>query len=376
MALGNQPIPPLATWSFHGLAEELAQSLSAASLAHSALWVGADEGTSLARLTRQADGQYQAQETVDLAALLRLPDFTPDDDGRLPEVDVEGMDSHDGALWLIGSHGLKRKQADKDDEQKNIARLAKVSSDGNRYVLGCLALDDKGALVAPEDYTAEHCAGRLDGDKQGSALLTALRGDAHLGRFVAGAGEEAEKRNIPGKDNGLDFEGLAVVGRDHLLVGLRGPVLRGWAILLELQLETAFSSPGHPALLTLKPFASTARPYHKIFLDLDGLGVRDLTWDGDDLLILAGPTMVLPWPVTVYRWPGARGELGKSDRLIPAKNLTRELLGQCAPTDRAESFAVVEHAGAKALLIVYDGRPADAAGTVTADLFPLTAPAA
>ena len=371
--MSTEPIPRIATWSFHGLAEELAQSLSAASLAQSTLWAGADEGTSIARLVRKSAGQYHAQASVDLTGLLRLPDLKPDKKGRLPEVDVEGMDFRDGALWLVGSHSLKRKQPDKDDEAENIERLAEVSSDGNRYVLGRLPLDKKGALIAPEDYTAEHCAGRLDGDKQGSALLTALRGDAHLGRFVAGAGEAAEDRNIPGKDNGLDFEGLAAVGRDHLLLGLRGPVLRGWAILLEIKLETAFAGPGHPALLTLKHFDAVDRPYRKIFLNLDGLGVRDLCWDGDDLLILAGPTMVLPWPVTVYRWPGARGRLSKTDRLIPAEELTPELLGQCGPGDRAESFAVVEHAGAKALLIVYDNPDRFSAGTVTADIFPLAA---
>ena len=112
------PIPPIATWSFHGLDEELAESLSATSLAHGALWAGADEGTSLARLARKSAGHYHAQAAVDLTELLRLPDLTPDDEGRLPEVDVEGMDSRDGVLWLVGSHSLKRKQADKKGRGK------------------------------------------------------------------------------------------------------------------------------------------------------------------------------------------------------------------------------------------------------------------
>ncbi len=41
---------------------------------------------------------------------------------------------------------------------------------------------------------------------------------------------------IPGKDNGFDIEGLAV-REDRLLLGLRGPVLRGHAFVLELSLE-------------------------------------------------------------------------------------------------------------------------------------------
>ena len=42
------------------------------------------------------------------------------------------------------------------------------------------------------------------------------------------------------------------------------------------------------------------------FLPLAGLGVRDLHLDGDDLLLLAGPTMVLDGAVRVFRWVGAR----------------------------------------------------------------------
>ena len=46
---------------------------------------------------------------------------------------------------------------------------------------------------------------------------------------------------LPSKDNGLDIEGLAVLG-NRVYLGLRGPVLRGRAIILELELEE--SEPG------------------------------------------------------------------------------------------------------------------------------------
>ena len=39
-----------------------------------------------------------------------------------------------------------------------------------------------------------------------------------------------------------------------------------------------------------------------IFSDLDGLGVRDLCRHGDDLLVLAGPTMELDGRAAVFRW--------------------------------------------------------------------------
>ena len=43
----------------------------------------------------------------------------------------------------------------------------------------------------------------------------------------------------------------------------------------------------------------------KHFLQLDGLGVRDLHFSGDDLYILAGPTMVLNGEIRVFKWPAA-----------------------------------------------------------------------
>src|SRR4030095_377034 len=90
------------------------------------------------------------------------------------------------------------------------------------------------------------------------------------------------------KDNGLDVEGLAVHG-DTLYIGLRGPVLRGWACVLEVLPTT---DDRDPTRLRVAAFSDGAR-YRKHLLDLGGLGVRDLCPDGDDLLVLAGPSMAL-----------------------------------------------------------------------------------
>ena len=64
----------------------------------------------------------------------------------------------------------------------------------------------------------------LVGAPGAETLVDVLRADPHLAPFVA----------IPARDNGLHVEGLAV-GGDRLFVGLRGPVLRGWAVVLELR---------------------------------------------------------------------------------------------------------------------------------------------
>ena len=104
---------------------------------------------------------------------------------------------------------------------------------------------------------------------------------------------------IPGKDNGFDIEGLAVDGR-RLLLGLRGPVLRGWSALLEIAVET------HGHELRLAPLDDSGTLIRKHFLQLEGLGVRDLHFSGDDLHILAGPTMVLDGEIRLFAWAGAR----------------------------------------------------------------------
>ena len=70
---------------------------------------------------------------------------------------------------------------------------------------------------------------------------------------------------IPGKDNGFDVEGLAAVD-GRLLLGLRGPVLRGWSCLLEVRVAE------HKGELRLQPLDDSGLLYRKHFLPLAGLG--------------------------------------------------------------------------------------------------------
>src|SRR4029453_7712258 len=76
---------------------------------------------------------------------------------------------------------------------------------------------------------------QLRGDDRGNALTDALTQDKHLQSFLA----------IPGKDNGFDIEGLAFVG-NRLFIGLRGPVLRGWAVILEVEPQEDDTNPSLP----------------------------------------------------------------------------------------------------------------------------------
>src|SRR6185295_8446322 len=93
--------------------------------------------------------------------------------------------------------------------------------------------------------------------------------------------------------------------------------LRGWAVVLELQVDTSDGSQ-----LVLKEFEPN-RSYRKHFLDLSGLAVRELSFQGADLLVLAGPTMVLDGPTILYRWKDALNTSGES--LVKGDRLTVEM---------------------------------------------------
>jgi hypothetical protein len=77
-------------------------------------------------------------------------------------------------------------------------------------------------------------------------------------------------------------------------------VLRGWSALLEIAVETRGQE------LRLVPLDDRGTLVRKHFLQLEGLGVRDLHFSGDDLYILAGPTMALDGEICVFKWAAAK----------------------------------------------------------------------
>jgi hypothetical protein len=266
------------------------------------------------------------------------------------EADLEGMAVADGFLWVVGSHGLKRKNARPGrDHAENARRLAKVSLDGNRRLLACLPIepDANGEPCLVRQARDGRQALRLKGDAQTNQLTRALADDPHFGPYMA----------IPGKDNGFDIEGLAIDGR-RLLLGLRGPVLRGWSALLEIAVDVRAEQ------LRLAPLDDSGTLIRKHFLQLDGLGVRDLHFSGDDLYILAGPTMVLNGEIRVFKWPGARAVLAANREPVAFEvALTESVsLPHGRGTDRAEAICDLppELAGGKpSWLVLYDAPGAD-----------------
>lgn len=107
---------------------------------------------------------------------------------------------------------------------------------------------------------------------------------------------------------------------------------------------------------------------------MDGIGIRDLRVSGDDLLILAGPTMDLDGTIAVYRWED--GVKQKEEAIVHRKDLIRLFdvphgSGETRSQDKAEGMEMYDD---KHVLIVFDS-PTDARKLnecdVIADLYKL-----
>ncbi|HST57063.1 MAG TPA: DUF3616 domain-containing protein [Longimicrobium sp.] len=350
-------------------AKDIRESLSAVMQVGRHLWLGCDETATLERLTDLGGGRWGEHRTFKISDVLDLPAGADD------EVDVEGLAWDPPYLWLIGSHSRKRQKPEPGDDVEAVAKaLADVDVDDNRYILARIPLEEdaeSGGLVPrrccpdPRDPGKTLTAARLRGKGSDNALMQAVSKDPHLRKFI----------RLPGKDNGFDIEGLSAAG-GRLFLGLRGPVLRGWAIVLELQpVETKKGG-----RLKLAPIGPDGREYRKHFLDLDGLGVREITHLGNEMLVLAGPTMDVHAPATVFHWRGAVS--AEADSVASGRSLKRvmELPHDVeGPGDHPEGMCRFQAEGLRGdgLLVVYDSpaKRRQRGGALRADVFGMPAAA-
>lgn len=251
------------------------------------LWLGSDELTSIERLSPISPTEYGNHQQFAIGDYVDLPDASS-------EIDIEGMDFADGYLWVVGSHSTKRKRAKGKNSKDDIRRLLEITTDNNRYLLARIPIVD--GVPVKHDPCSGRFAASLAQPKKGKAvrseLTQVLKDDQHIGPFL--------KMRLPSKDNGFDIEAIAVKGH-QLFLGLRGPVLRGMAIILEVEVMAEAGGS-----LKLKRLANKKR-YRKHFVDLNGLGIRDLCFQGEDLMILAGATMQLSVPMQLFRFRHALG---------------------------------------------------------------------
>jgi hypothetical protein len=333
--------------------EEIVKNLSGIVLSHNGkyLWAGTDEFQTIERFTRLENGAFGEHKWF------KFKNFIDDFDDDRGEVDVEGLDYSDGYLWVIGSHSSKRKKVKIASDKFKIEgrELKQVKREENRYLLARIPVNEAGEI---DNQSPERAWLKRNGSN--NSLLEALATDEYLDLTESIESNDRDSTlaqefysYLPSKENGLDIEGLAVRGH-KIAIGLRGPVLRGIAILLEIEVEAGSSHE-----LKLKTIGNDGRQYKRHFLDLDGRGIRELCWaeNRDSLLILAGPTMDLDGTHSLFRLDNPFDLADNS--LSSQKNQQLKYLGDIPhgqQEDRAEGVALYE--GGKSILVVYD-RPAE-----------------
>ncbi len=287
--------------------------ISGIAVADKYLIIGADEGVAIQLLMGSNDSnRYTAVDPIPLIDV---------DDGDDTEIDIEGIARSGNSYVVLGSHSRQRATVDPNDPnsldreyEKNRDRLEATEAKQRRNSIFRLSLDpDSGQLASEIERTS-------------------------LDEFLAENETLAPFSQIASKENGIDFEGIVIDG-DRLLVGCRGPVLRLGHVPI---LKFSFDSPADVELL---------------YVNLDGLGVRDMARVDDGFLIVAGPVGDVPHRYRLYHWDG-RDCLPGTDRDTP-QGLTT-LLGTI-PTAiglEAEGIAVMEeNDDAYKVLIVYDSAP-------------------
>jgi hypothetical protein len=347
----------------HGDTKPIRDGLSSVVRVGDYIFLACDEGVSVERLKQSKNG-YVEHNIFNMADYLPLTDTAC-------EIDIEGIDFENHYLWITGSHGLKRKKPDEEKTiKKQIKQLAKVESESNRYILARIPLVKDAetgeynfhkSYTHPDDPDKELTAACLTGSKTSNELMDALQEDNHLKHFL----------KIPGKDNGFDIEGLTVDG-PRIFLGLRGPVLRGWAVILEIETEEAGKH-----TLRLKEIGPKGQKYKKHFLDLGGMGIRELTPAGKGLIILAGPTMDLDGTIALYRWKNALEHTRTSKKSLIYEHQVERLYdiahgtGENSGKDKAEGITLIEE---DKLLVVYDSpseKRKQGKTDVIADIFPI-----
>jgi len=333
-------------------AQRLIRNISTIAQSGLHLWLASDEGSTVERLSWNGRA-FTGLESFDLADYFSLPD------GK-SEIDVEAISIDGHHLWIAGSHSVARQAPKptapalrKDPARRDsLATLAIVKRRPRRYLIGKLTLSNGGGSILRPVMGAAPC---VKFDRTGNSLTKSLRGDPHLAPFL----------DLPDKENGLDIEGLAA-GRGKLFLGLRGPVIRGYAIILEIAPREKNGR------LQLAKLGAEGRRYRKHFLDLGGLGIRDLTVDGDDLVMIAGPTMNLREPWSVMRWRHAFA--ARREGIVEARAVSSVMPMDPKDGARPEGILRFRHPknGRRGWLVVYDNpSPAriDRKGSYDADFF-------
>jgi len=191
------------------------------------------------------------------------------------EIDIEALAWQAPYLYALGSHSAKRKKIKSNLSQKdNIKRLQQTFLEPARQVLFRIEFDADLNMVSLHSLS----------------LNKIITKHPVLSSFVG----------IPSKENGIDIEGMAIDHKGRLLLGFRGPVLRGnIASVLRVQLEKK---------------AFKVKKSKVLYLHTQSRGIRGLTETQQGFLVLAGAVGDQPLTYQVYLWNGKNALAGKDHK--------------------------------------------------------------
>ena len=238
------------------------------------------------------------------------PVFSAPKGGEQPEedkdcrADIEGLSVERGSVFVTPSFSTGRKKPGD-----------KILFDGGDVYGKC-----------PAQTSVLHLS-TITGDKSIKPAEAVLDIAATVRRF----GVLKPFLAVPAKENGFDIEGLAVT-EDRIYLGLRGPVL-------DRNLT--------PIIVADR--AGKARPELR-YVDLGGLGIRDMTAAGEGrFLLIAGPMGRINAPFLLYSWNGKDGFPVPASENKPAVPL-------CTLESGAEGVAVRSlDEGGYEMIVVFDG---------------------
>ena len=278
-------------------------NVSAVAAAGDYLWTASDEMRTVECLEPRGQG-YR------LHGQFKLDELFPGLPGAEKELeaDVEALDVAHGRLWICGSHSLTRRSRDKTDAVVD----PRIRDRPSRRLLGSVELGkDGGGLVAPGKALPYDGAG---------SLRAVLGSHPHITPFM----------DLPSKENGLDIEGLLIFRR-KIYVGMRGPVVDNIALVAAIGMarDVAINETG--------VFAH--------FVDLGGLGVRDMTRWNDGILILAGPVNGADGPFRLLQWtPRRKVKIQETEKVLDLQT----------GADHPEGICALNRGGADGLIVLYD----------------------
>ncbi len=209
---------------------------------------------------------------------------------RVKELDLEALAISGEYLFATASASTKRKKPKGKSVSKDHKRLTTLSRACKKPII--LTLNGTDKEIYPSDLLYVL---KIVQDRRGNPLLKShsvfnLRASLQRAKAYIATSDK------PSKDNGLDVEGITVANHE-LLLGLRGPVLRGHALVASYPLETILRKSA-----SVKTIRRAPTMY---FLYLGGLGIRALETVRDSVYIIAGMTMdIAKADFSLYKWNG------------------------------------------------------------------------